>query len=190
MKTAKEEKLMRLLHRCLLVCTILALAAVFYLTAQSGTDTLKTQALAEKYLPFLFPKHEHSRIWLRLHLNSARRLAHIYEFAVLGALLAALFRTGQKLRGGSGALSWPVTGYAAAFWVSALFSILDQTHKIFVPFRHFDPLDLVLDAIGYGSAVGGLFFLHLLVQGASWLVFRAQVRAAVAAQRTVQEFQS
>ena len=32
-------------------------------------------------------------------------------------------------------------------------SVLDQVHKIFVEYRHFDLLDLRLDAIGYVGAV-------------------------------------
>lgn len=47
--------------------------------------------------------------------------------------------------------------HRAAIWavvICAAYSLFDQTHKLFVPGREFDPTDLVFDAIGYVLAIG------------------------------------
>lgn len=162
MRDAAAKREIRALYVLSLVGTLAVLAAVFYLTAQSGTDTLKTQALAEQYFPALFPKHAHCRTWLALHLNSARRLAHIYEFFALGLAVTVLVRTRQKRSERGSRRVVPVTGYALSALLCSLCSVLDQTHKIFVQYRHFDVLDLRLDAIGYLTAVGMVYSVHLL----------------------------
>ena len=41
-------------------------------------------------------------------------------------------------------------------------SVLDQVHKIFVEYRHFDLLDLRLDAIGYVGAALIVTILYLV----------------------------
>ena len=41
----------------------------------------------------------------------------------------------------------------SAHAICAGFSLFDQCHRLFVPGRHFDPFDLVMDALGYGVAV-------------------------------------
>ena len=40
-----------------------------------------------------------------------------------------------------------------ALAICAACSLFDQCHKLFVPGRHFDGFDLVMDAVGYGIAV-------------------------------------
>lgn len=162
MREDAETRRIRTLYDLSLAGTILLLGAVFYLTAQSGTQTLRTQALAEQYFPFAFPKHAHCRTWLALHLNSARRLAHIYEFFALGLAVTVLVRTRQKRSECGSRRVVPITGYVLSALLCSLCSVLDQTHKLFVQYRHFDVLDLRLDAIGYLTAVGMVYSVHLL----------------------------
>ena len=73
-----------------------------------------------------------------------RRLAHVVEYALLG--LAASTCT-FAWRG----VSCHSSAYALGFWLLA--SLADEVHKVFVPGRHFDAADLVLDAAGYLFAV-------------------------------------
>jgi len=65
-----------------------------------------------------------------------RKLAHMAEFAVLGALLArALGRTG------------------VAVVLGTLYAVTDELHQTFVPGRLGRPLDVAIDAVG---VVGGV----------------------------------
>ncbi len=148
-----------------LILTAAAFLSVYYLTQQSVSQTLSTQERAVELFPFAFPKHYHNRLWLYLQLNSPRRLAHIYEFGLLGAFgtLAALTDPWPR-RGGS---HLPLTRVgvrmiAAVAFCSAV-SFFDQVHKLFVVSRHFDVLDLRLDAIGYVSAALVVSILYLII---------------------------
>lgn len=72
-----------------------------------------------------------------------RKLAHLAEYAVLGALLArALTRL------------WPTLALGVAYAAS------DELHQVFVPGRQGSPLDVALD--GVGVALGALAWIHLL----------------------------
>ncbi|WP_293819911.1 VanZ family protein [uncultured Parolsenella sp.] len=104
-------------------------------------------------------------------LQRVRRVAHAVEFAAVGlfASLTAIFwrgvlgagpgasrrgdthgpgRTaGRALATGRGPSACAL--FAATVCFCALCSLVDQTHKIFVPGRHFDVKDLPFDLAGY-----------------------------------------
>lgn len=75
--------------------------------------------------------------------TNIRRVAHTVEFLLVGffASVAAtcLVKDGRGLR-------W-LALHVLLFCVAC--SLVDQTHKLFVPGRHFDCVDLVFDAAGY-----------------------------------------
>ena len=86
--------------------------------------------------------------------KSFRRFAHIIEFGAVGlfAALSALLLLGDR---------FSLHQLAAGCLVFCMLnSLLDQLHKLFVPGREFDVIDLGLDAIGYTLAIslGGLAF--------------------------------
>lgn len=151
----KWEQIRRRVFLVSVILTAAMLVGVSYLTSQSAAATLSTQARAVELFPFAFRKHYHNPLWLHLELNSPRRLAHVYEFGFFGLFAALMMLT----------VPCPVkkTGYSSGTRVSirlgiavtlcAAVSVLDQVHKIFVEYRHFDLLDLRLDAIGYVGAV-------------------------------------
>lgn len=76
-----------------------------------------------------------------------RRAAHVVEFGFVGAFASL---TVLLLRGESGV---PRSLLMPTLVFCAINSLIDQTHKLFVPGREFDILDLPLDALGYVSAV-------------------------------------
>lgn len=132
--------------------TALVLALIIHLTRQSGADTISTQNLIVSLFPELFPKHYHNAIWLMLKLNSARKMAHIYEFGALGLFMTLMIITspvGKKLRNNT-ASTKIIFMYSVG--ICSMASLCDQIHKTFIVYRHFDAQDLVLDAIGYITA--------------------------------------
>lgn len=83
--------------------------------------------------------------------KSFRRFAHIIEFGAVGlfAALSALLLLGDR---------FSLHQLAAGCLVFCMLnSLLDQLHKLFVPGREFDVIDLVLDAIGYALAISLIF---------------------------------
>ena len=142
-------------NRLLRVATIAALAyvaivaiAIFALTEQAPETTSAESSFVNDWLVSVFGGipglyDERSGLWLGIHI---RHWAHVVEFGVLGlfvSLAVLLVRLRKPLL---------PTGLASAGICCAL-SLLDQCHKLFVPGRHFDCFDLVMDAFGYGSAV-------------------------------------
>jgi VanZ family protein len=68
-----------------------------------------------------------------------RKLGHLTEYAVLGALLARATR--REL---------------SAFVLGVAYAASDEAHQHFVPGRHATPVDVAIDAVGV--AVGVAFF--------------------------------
>ena len=83
-----------------------------------------------------------------------RKLAHIAEFGALG--LAAGVVSAHLL--GTGPIPW-ATSSGLCFVVS----FADELHKHFVPGRHFDAQDMVLDAAGYLPATTLVALIALLL---------------------------
>ncbi len=90
--------------------------------------------------PFLYDSK--TGLWLGI---SIRHWAHAVEFWLLGlpVALAAWLAARPRVA---------VAG-AVSLAVCAACSIFDQCHKLFVPGRHFDFFDLVMDALGYTTAI-------------------------------------
>jgi VanZ family protein len=74
-----------------------------------------------------------------------RKLAHLAEYAILGALLARATRR---------------PGDAVA--LAALYAVTDEVHQLFVEGRHGAPLDVGIDAVG---AIAGVLAWQRLTAG-------------------------
>lgn len=90
-----------------------------------------------------------------------RRAAHVAEFGLVGifASLAVIL-----LRGESGA---PRSLLLPTLIFCAVNSLIDQTHKLFVPGREFDIFDLPLDALGYSGAAILVFAVWSVLRGSN-----------------------
>lgn len=144
------------------ISTALVLATIIHLTRQSGPDTISTQNMIVSLFPELFPKHYHNALWLYLGLNSARKMAHIYEFGALGFFMTLLIITspiGKRLRNNS--ISTRLIFFYSVI-ICGFSSFCDQIHKTFIVYRHFDSHDLVLDAIGYITATAFICTLYYI----------------------------
>lgn len=94
------------------------------------------------------------RLWMGTNI---RRVAHTVEFFFVGLFASA---TAACL---GECLPCARFRYVLALLFCAVCSVGDQVHKIFVPGRHFDVIDLGFDAAGYVTAM----LLVLLV--AAWV---------------------
>ena len=145
----------------LLPISVLALAAVataiWLLAQQDKKRTGDAAYRVEQWLVRVLPPTGKGDIgeptWCGLTI---RRLAHIAEFAALGVSASAVCAM---------ALGPTVGAWLLSAGVSLLASLIDELHKAFVPGRHFDPADLVLDAAGYLSATALTTLLFLLIAG-------------------------
>lgn len=125
-----------------IIMLIATAVMIFYLTSQNPEQTVSlTQRAIEKLPEFLIqPRDKNGNIML-----SARRMAHIYQFALMGIFSGFIMYTFEQPNIISRTL------IAAA--ICAAYSLFDQLHKLFVPGREFDTFDLKLDAAGYIPAI-------------------------------------
>ena len=84
------------------------------------------------------------RLWMGANI---RRVAHTVEFFFVG-----LFASATAVCLGE-CLPCARFRYVLALLFCAVCSVGDQVHKIFVPGRHFDMIDLGFDAAGYVTAM-------------------------------------
>ena len=93
------------------------------------------------------------------HGLSVRQQAHVVEFALLGGIVAlnvlAWMSGWAHRRDARGRIHGSRTFlmFVLSVLLCGAASFADQYHKLYVPGRHFDKLDLVLDASGYLGAI-------------------------------------
>lgn len=98
------------------------------------------------------------RLWMGANI---RRVAHTVEFFFVGLFASA---TAACL---GECLPCARFRYVLALLFCAVCSVGDQVHKIFVPGRHFDMIDLGFDAAGYIAAMLLVLLAAVLVQRAT-----------------------
>ena len=137
------------------MCAIFAFAvtvAIFLLTEQSPADTVSMSGWTESWLastlqgtPLAYDSS--TGLWMGTDI---RHWAHTVEFFALGVFVS--FACAFATRPGRLGL-----GLVAALAICLACSLIDQCHKLFVPGRHFDVLDLGMDALGYMAAMAIVF---------------------------------
>lgn len=88
-------------------------------------------------------------------------LGHLFEYAVLGALVCFAVRGLSQRR-----------AIAIALLVCALYGASDELHQAFVPLRTPDPLDWGTDVIG--AALGAGLFFAIRAWAARWRPMRQE----------------
>ncbi len=123
-----------------LVFVLITLCILFYLTFQPPADTV---ALSEKvgHLPVV----EDFLNWASTFVDwSVRQWAHIFEFLIIGMCVSIFYAFATKNIG---------TMLVLTVLTCMCISLCDQSVRLFIAGRHFDSFDLVLDALGYVSAI-------------------------------------
>ena len=98
------------------------------------------------------------RLWMGANI---RRVAHTVEFFFVGLFASATVACLGEC------LPCARFRYVFALLFCAVCSVGDQVHKIFVPGRHFDMIDLGFDAAGYVTAMLLVLLAAVLVQRAT-----------------------
>jgi VanZ family protein len=120
-------------------------------TRQLRTSSLIRWAAAIAWMAFMFYLSAQSSLpSLYNRFEDLLSLAgHFVEYAVLALLLRLAIRgffPAETASGASHAAYW-------AFVLAVAYGITDELHQHFVPGRHMDPLDLLMDAIGAAAAL-------------------------------------
>ncbi len=144
---------MKKLRYTALILLIATIALIFYLTSQNPDQTISlTQRAIEKLPEFLIqPRNRNGDIIL-----PARRMAHIYQFALMGLFSGVIMFTFEHPN--------IVLRTITAAAICAAYSFLDQLHKLFVPGREFDTFDLKLDAIGYLTTIFAVMLFGSIIK--------------------------
>lgn len=146
-------KLQTILFWTGLMGMLLTMGLIFYLTTQSVHETLSITRKAVSLAPEAFPNRR-ELLARMLKLDNPRRMAHIYEFGLLGIcseLTFLFYSENQKRR--MDLQRWTLGPSMKAIFVCGVYSFSDQIHKRYIPGREFDPYDLCLDAAGYISMI-------------------------------------
>lgn len=118
--------------------------------AVEGADSTVTVAHPDPLAPV--------RLWMGANI---RRVAHTVEFFFVGLFASATVTCLGEC------LPCARFRYVLALLFCAVCSVGDQVHKIFVPGRHFDMIDLGFDAAGYVVAMLLVLLAAALVQRAT-----------------------
>ena len=171
---------------------------VYYLTEQSVADTSALSSSAGSFAEYgaslvqsgQLPTFEESPIkWTAAHILllsvkfsnhglSVRQQAHVVEFAIMGGVVAlnvlAWMSGWAHSRSPRGRIRMWRTWFMYALTAvgCAAVSFADQYHKLYVPGRHFDKLDLLLDASGYIPAITCVFIAWSAGSAIYRLIFR------------------
>lgn len=146
----------------LLLCLAASVAAVFALTEQTAQETTSLSDAVVRFLHNMllpFSAGWDHAVYMRVSWL-VRKLAHTAEFFVVGLFAAAA------------GIAWTGDGHADrahrfALRFSVIASLCDQLHKLFVPGREFDVLDLAFDALGYFAAIRMAFELYRRIRSRS-----------------------
>ena len=121
-----------------LAFVLITLCILFYLTFQTPDDTV---ALSERvgHLSVV----EVFLNWVGAFVDwSVRQWAHVFEFLIIGICVSIFYACATKK-------IWLVLALLTCMCIS----LCDQSVRLFIAGRHFDSFDLVLDALGYVSAI-------------------------------------
>lgn len=162
---------------------VFAAMTVYYLTEQSVADTSALSSGAGSFAEHgaylvqsgQLPAFRGNPIkWTAAHVLllsvkfsnhglSVRQQAHVVEFALLGGIVAlnvlAWMSGWAHRRDARGRIHGSRTFlmFVLSLVLCGTASFADQYHKLYVPGRHFDVLDLFLDASGYVAAIVVVF---------------------------------
>lgn len=109
------------------------------LSSQNGEETARTgSVIAEKLARLFFDKVTYVQISL-VH-TVIRKLAHVFIYAVFGALLYNMALSFPRLK--------DMLKIILPFATVVCFSVFDEAHKLFISGRHCDFVDICLNVLG------------------------------------------
>lgn len=146
-----DQRRIRIAALSFTALAVLVAVVIFILTAQSPAVTSAESGWANEFLLRFFGNTSlydpATGLWLGI---SIRHWAHTAEFGALGLTVALAVRQWLKLRPARRPL---LRTAALSLAICAAYSLFDQSHKLFVPGRHWDTFDLAMDALGYVLAI-------------------------------------
>lgn len=124
---------------------------IFYLTLQNNEDTMIVARTAQKIITdsVNIPTKNPDRSWI-YNIAKMRKLAHIPEYALLGATVAISWRMYTLSR---------KKVFCRSICMCLAISLLDQTMKQFLAGREFDVTDIPFDIIGSVLGILVSFFI-------------------------------
>jgi len=138
----------KLLLITLWIITICWIGIIFFLSSQNGEQTANTSVgIAKKTAEVIYTQPTIQQI-NSIHFD-LRRISHIGLFFILGGLVhAAVKSTFNYFNRKSILLPWII-----AVAISSFYGFFDEWHKQFIPGRHFDTGETLLNVI---SSIAGV----------------------------------
>lgn len=152
MKNSKLTNLFRIKYRKkLIICAVILIVWItimLLLSSQNGAQTAQVSSGLSLWLTkLIFRDAATYENYCFVHMFM-RKAAHIFLFAVMSALVAEIAVCFENVK--------PLLCAAAAVGTASLFAVADEWHKLFIPGRHYDLFDVLLNIIG--AAIGAAVF--------------------------------
>lgn len=128
---------------------------LMWLLSTSSFRSEKSLKLMEGSMFYIFGAVAPAETVVELLNEIVRKLAHVAEYAILGAVLYFALQPSSR-----SSIVWDRSAAIRAFGVAALFAVLDEIHQSFVPGRGPSSIDVAIDCAGV--ALGILMILHRL----------------------------
>jgi len=148
----------------LILLMLLWMGLMFWFSAQSGTDSA---AMSGKLLRWVFAHIPHwdsltdaqQRLRIKAFHNAFRKLAHFFEYAVLG-IFASLVMRQFSAKNDDNQIRQRVRCLLIPACFALLCGAVDELHQSFVPGRNPFPFDVVID---FAGACLGILILKLIL---------------------------
>ncbi|MFQ5668545.1 MAG: VanZ family protein [Candidatus Binatia bacterium] len=127
---------------------------VISLLSSEAFSASNTSRYLDPVLRFFFPNMPPASFALA-HMV-IRKSAHFGEFFVLGALLYWASRRGRSPR-------WRAAWMVQALSLAACYSLLDEAHQAFVPYRTSSLADSGVDSLGAAASQAFIYVRHLIL---------------------------
>lgn len=161
---------MRSAKNILVLGVVLWMGLIFWFSAQPADDSARMSLSVGHVAGLIFiPDYESWPSWRQDAFEEGidykvRKTAHFTEYAVLGALLAAMFRsrTGERREdpGPDGGRQGPGgRAFFMALGTGAFYAATDEIHQLFVPGRSCQVTDVLLDSCGVAAGAAVLYLV-------------------------------
>ena len=143
------------------VLTILWMAVIFsFSSADAAQSSLVSESITEKIVELFNPGmrligSEQFQALIDSVEAVVRKVAHGFNFAVLGALCYIATVNSEKIKQFQGAI--------LSFVICCVYAVSDEIHQLFVPGRSGQVSDVIIDTLGSVVGIAIVFFIYKIL---------------------------
>ena len=142
-KKINKEVNKHMIKQVLILIIIIWMAIIFAFSSQQGEDSSNLSKKLETKIKNVMPSIEGIiKTTKKFNFSFIRKTAHIYLYAILGALTIIFFRLYRHK-----------SSIVLAFLLSFIYATVDEIHQLYVPEREGKITDIGVDMLGAGAGI-------------------------------------